>query len=651
MKNISIDIESFSDVDLASSGVYRYCESDSFEILLFAYSVDGGEVRVVDLAQEEKIPAEILYALADPSVTKWAFNSQFERVALSSYLHKYYPDILSDQFLSPYGWKCSMIWCAYMGLPMSLSGAGAVLGLEEQKLAAGKGLIKYFCVPCKPTKVNGGRVRNLPKHDREKWERFIFYNKRDVEVERAVQVKLANFSVPDTVWDEFWIDQEINDYGIAIDMELAGNAIQLDKLSRTSLMEEMRCITGLDNPNSVMQLKEWLQQQGMKAECLDKKTIVDMLPIAPPVVQKVLRIRQKLARSSVKKYQAMENFVCKDKRARGMFRFYGASRTGRFAGRGIQLQNLPQNHIPDLSEARSLVKSAQFDIMEMLYDDVPDTLSQLIRTAFIPREGCKFIVADFSAIEARVLAYLAGEQWVLDTFARGEDIYCATASRMFHCNVVKNGENGELRQKGKQATLSCGYGGGVGALIAMGALESGMIEGELQPLVDAWRKANPHIVNFWWAVDHATKEAVINRVCTSTHGIKFICRSGMLFIELPSGRKLSYVKPKIGVNKFGGESVTYEGTNGNTKKWERLETFGGKLVENITQAVARDILMFAIKNLSAYRIVAHVHDEVILECPENVSVETICQLMARTPCWAKGLQLKAEGHESKFYKK
>lgn len=649
MKSISIDLETFSDVDIGKCGVYKYCESDNFEILLFAYSVDNSDVTVIDIAQGEKIPDDVLLALADTSVTKWAFNSQFERVALSAYLHKHYPDMLKDRFLSPRNWKCSMTWCAYMGLPMSLAGAGAVLGLEQQKLTEGKELIRYFCVPCKPTKTNGGRERNRPVHDAEKWNAFKKYNKRDVEVEMAIQKKLVNFPVPDFVWEEFWLDQEINDRGIEVDMTLAGNAIELDRMTRDALMDELKTVTGLENPNSVIQLKEWLQQHGVESESLDKKAIAAMLPTAPLLVQKVLRIRQKLAKSSVKKYQAMENAVCKDSRARGMFRFYGASRTGRFSGKLVQLQNLPQNHIADLAEARDLVRSAQFDVMGMLYDDVPDTLSQLIRTAFVPRSGYKFVVADFSAIEARVLAYMAREQWVLDTFARGEDIYCATASRMFHCNVVKNGENGELRQKGKQATLSCGYGGGVGALVAMGALESGMAEDELQPLVDAWRKANPHIVNFWWEVDKAAKEAVIDKTTTSTHGIRFIYRSGMLFVELPSGRRLAYVKPMMGQNRFGSESITYEGTNGTTKKWERLETFGGKLVENITQAVARDILMFAMKNMRDYRIVAHVHDEVIIECPEDVTVDEICTKMSVSPY--AGLQLKAEGYEGKFYRK
>lgn len=649
--NISIDLETFSDVDISKGGVYRYAESDNFEILLFAYAVDGGEVVVVDMAQGEKIPENIINAITDRNITKWAFNSQFERICLSMYFKKHRPELMQGNYLEPEGWRCSMIWCAYMGLPMSLAGAGAVLGLEQQKLTEGKELIRYFCIPCKPTKVNGGRIRNLPEHDTAKWENFVRYNKRDVEVEMAIQAKLSHFPVPENIWEEFWIDQRINDRGIEVDMEFARNAIELDKNSRESLMEDVRNLTGLENPNSVIQLKEWLHGQGVEFDSLDKKAVAAILPTAPPVVQRVLRIRQKLAKSSVKKYQAMENVVCKDNRARGMFRFYGASRTGRWSGKRIQLQNLPQNHISDLAEARALVKAGSFEAVSMLYDDVPDTLSQLIRTAFVPRTGYKFVVADFSAIEARVLAYLAKEQWVLDTFAAGEDIYCATASKMFHCNVVKKGENGELRQKGKQATLSCGYGGSVGALIAMGALESGMEESELQPLVDAWRKANPHIVNFWWSVDGAAKEAVIGRTTTSTHGIRFICRSGMLFIELPSGRRLAYVKPKIGENRFGGESITYEGTNGTTKKWERLETFGGKLVENLTQATARDILMFAIRNMKDYRIVAHVHDEVIVECPEDVSVDSICQLMSKTPDWAEGLTLKAEGYEGKFYQK
>lgn len=643
--NISIDLETFSDVDISKGGVYRYTESDNFEILLFAYAVDGGEVVVVDMAQGEKIPENIINAITDRNITKWAFNSQFERICLSMYFKKHRPELMQGNYLEPEGWRCSMIWCAYMGLPMSLAGAGAVLGLEQQKLTEGKELIRYFCIPCKPTKVNGGRIRNLPEHDTAKWENFVRYNKRDVEVEMAIQAKLSHFPVPENIWEEFWVDQRINDRGIEVDMEFARNAIELDKISRESLMEEVRNLTGLENPNSVIQLKEWLHGQGLEFDSLDKKAVAAILPTAPSVVQRVLRIRQKLAKSSVKKYQAMENTVCNDSRARGMFRFYGASRTGRWSGKSIQLQNLPQNHISDLAEARALVKAGSFEAVSMLYDDVPDTLSQLIRTAFVPKTGYKFVVADFSAIEARVLAYLAKEQWVLDTFAAGEDIYCATASKMFHCNVVKNGENGELRQKGKQATLSCGYGGSVGALIAMGALESGMEENELQPLVDAWRKANPHIVNFWWSVDGAAKEAVTYRKTISKHGIRFICRSGMLFIELPSGRRLSYVKPKMGKNRFGGESITYEGINGTTKKWERLETFGGKLVENITQAVSRDILMFAMKNMKDYRIVAHVHDEVIVECPKEVGVDIICNLMTKTPDWGEGLTLRAEGYE------
>lgn len=649
--NISIDLETFSDVDISKGGVYRYAESDNFEILLFAYAVDGGEVVVVDMAQGEKIPENIINAITDRNITKWAFNSQFERICLSMYFKKHRPELMQGNYLEPEGWKCSMTWCAYMGLPMSLAGAGAVLGLEQQKLTEGKELIRYFCIPCKPTKANGNRTRNLPEHDTAKWENFVRYNKRDVEVEMAIQAKLSHFSVPENIWEEFWVDQRINDRGIEVDMEFARNAIELDKISRKALMEEVRNLTGLENPNSVIQLKEWLHGQGLEFDSLDKKAVAAILPTAPPVVQRVLRIRQKLAKSSVKKYQAMENTVCNDSRARGMFRFYGASRTGRWSGKSIQLQNLPQNHISDLAEARALVKAGSFEAVSMLYDDVPDTLSQLIRTAFVPKTGYKFVVADFSAIEARVLAYLAKEQWVLDTFAAGEDIYCATASKMFHCNVVKNGENGELRQKGKQATLSCGYGGSVGALIAMGALESGMEENELQPLVDAWRKANPHIVNFWWSVDGAAKEAVTDRKTISKHGIRFICRSGMLFIELPSGRRLSYVKPKMGKNRFGGESITYEGINGTTKKWERLETFGGKLVENITQAVSRDILMFAMKNMKDYRIVAHVHDEVIVECPKEVGVDTICNLMTKTLDWGEGLTLRAEGYEGEFYQK
>lgn len=647
---LSLDLETYSDVDLLSSGVYRYAESDNFEILLLCYSIDNKEPVVVDLAKGETIPEFILEAILNNLVTKWAFNSQFERVCLSYWIKRNYPDRLIGDYINPHNWKCSMIWSAYMGMPRSLAAVGSVLKLDEQKLTEGKELIKYFCVPCRPTKSNKGRTRNLPEHDIEKWELFKKYNKRDVEVEISIKDKFRNFPVPDEIWEEFWLDQEINDRGIEIDMELVENAIMLDTKVKESLINRMKDLTGLDNPNSVLQLKGWLKTKGIIVDSLDKKAISELITKVPGDVKKVLELRQKLAKSSVKKYQAMASSVCKDNRARGMFRFYGANRTGRFSGAIIQLQNLPQNHLPDLAEARGMVKHGDFADMEMLYDNIPDILSQLIRTAFIPRKGYKFVVADYSAIEARVLAYLAGEDWVLDTFARGDDIYCATASRMFHCNVVKHGENGELRQKGKQATLSCGYGGSVGALIAMGALESGMKEEELQPLVDAWREANPNIVSFWWGVDKASKEAVQKHYISRINGIEFSYKSGIMFIRLPSGRCLAYVRPKMGENRFGGESVTYEGI-GQDKKWTRLETFGGKLVENITQAVARDILMNAMVNMRDYRIVAHVHDELIIECPEDTNVEDLCSKMSESPEWMPDITLKAEGFETKFYKK
>ena len=650
MKDISIDLETFSDVDLGKCGVYKYAQSPNFEILLFGYAVDGGEVKVVDLVNGEKIPMEIITALSDTTVTKWAFNCQFERVCLSEYLRKYYPTECEGMYLKPQSWKCTMIWAAYMGLPLSLAGVGTVIGLEEQKLKEGKELIRYFCVPCRSTKTNGGRSRNYPEHATDKWRMFKEYNIRDVEVEMAIQERLHKYPVPEEVWQEFWLDQEINDRGILLDRDVVKNAVLFDERSKLQLMDEMKNITALENPNSVLQLREWLQKKGVISESLDKKAVRELLPVVTEEVRRVLELRKMIAKSSVKKYQAMATASCSDGRARGMFRFYGANRTGRFSGRIIQLQNLPKNDMTDLDEARELVRTGNFETMELLYDDIPDTLSQLIRTAFIPMPGYKFVVADFSAIEARVLAYLAGEQWVLDIFAQGGDIYCATASRMFHCNVVKHGENGELRQKGKQATLSCGYGGSVGALIAMGALESGMKEEELQPLVDAWREANPNIVNFWWNIDRAVKIAVKEHCSVTVKGIKIFYQSSMLFIKLPSGRQLSYVKPKMGENRFGGEAVTYEGI-GATKKWERIESYGPKFVENIVQAVSRDILIASMKRMSDYRICAHVHDELIIECPMETKVSEICEKMSRSPEWLPGIQLKAEGYDCRFYKK
>ena len=659
MKTISIDLETYSDVDLQKCGVYKYAQSDSFEILLFGYSVDGGEVVVADIAQGEVIPDEIIKALTDESVTKWAFNASFERVCLSEYLRKHYEkdfgsySILEDtvgDYLDPSSWRCSMIWSAYMGLPLSLAGVGAVLGLEEQKLTEGKDLIRYFCVPCKPTKVNGGRTRNLPVHDKAKWEMFKKYNKRDVEVEMSIQEKLAKFPVPEFVWEEYHLDQEINDRGIALDMAVVENAIIFDERSKSLLSEKMQELTGLDNPNSVQQMKGWLSENGLEMESLGKKEVAEVLNTAPEPLKTVLSLRQQLAKSSVKKYQAMENAVCKDGRARGMFQFYGANRSGRWAGRLIQLQNLPQNHISDLAEARSLVKVGDYDAMTMLYDDVPDTLSQLIRTAFVPRPGMKFIVSDFSAIEARVLSHLAGETWRADVFASGGDIYCASASQMFHVPVEKHGVNGNLRQKGKIAELALGYGGSVGALKSMGALQMGLEEEELRPLVDMWRSANPNIVKFWWEVDRAVKKAVKEKQSSKIGSISFSCRSGMLFIGLPSGRTLSYVKPRMGTNIFGSESVTYEGVGG-TKKWERIESYGPKFVENIVQAISRDILMYAIRTLSHCFICGHVHDELIIECDKRVSLDAICEQMGRTPPWIEGILLRADGYECDFYKK
>ena len=645
MKLLSIDIETYSSVNLAKSGVYRYVEAPDFEILLFSYSADGGPVQVVDLACGEKIPADILGALTDESVTKWAFNANFERICLSRFLG--FP---TGKYLESAQWRCSMVWAATMGLPLSLEGVGAVLGLEKQKLTEGKELIKYFCQPCTPTKTNGQRARNYPYHALEKWSTFKKYNARDVETEMSIQARLAKYPVPDSIWDEYHLDQEINDRGVALDMTLVQAAIAIDGRSRSELTTAMKHLTDLENPNSIQQMKQWLSENGLEVDSLGKKEIAELLKTAPSELQKVLLLRQQLAKSSIKKYQAMENAVCADGRARGMFQFYGANRTGRWAGRLIQMQNLPQNHLPDLAQARALVRCGDFDALEMLYEDMPDTLSQLIRTAFIPQDGRKFIVADFSAIEARVIAWLAGEQWRQDVFAKGGDIYCASASQMFKVPVEKHGINGHLRQKGKIAELALGYGGSVGALKAMGALDIGLTEEELPPLVDAWRQANPHIVKFWWDVDKAAMEAVRYKHTNSTHGISFSCQSGMLFITLPSGRRLAYVKPRIGENKFGGSCITYEGIGG-TKKWERIDSYGPKFVENIVQATSRDILMFAMRTLRRCDIVMHIHDELVIEADHRMSLSAVCEQMSRTPPWAKGLLLRADGYETDFYKK
>lgn len=641
MQHLSIDIETYSSVNLQKAGVYKYAESPDFDILLFGYSVDGGAVKVIDLACGEKIPAEIVDALSDESVTKWAFNAQFERVCLSNYL---------ETWFSPDSWHCTMVWSATLGLPLSLEGVGAVLGLEKQKLTEGKNLIKYFCVPCAPTKTNGGRTRNLPQHDMEKWEQFKAYNLRDVETEMSIQKKLSRFPVTDFIWDEYHLDQEINDRGIGLDMTLVEQAIAIDSISRKNLTQQIQNLTDLDNPNSVAQMKGWLSDNGLEMDTLGKKAVAETLKTAPKHLADVLSLRQQLAKSSVKKYTAMQTAVCKDSRARGMFQYYGANRTGRFAGRIIQLQNLPQNHMSDLADARALVRSGNYDALELLYDDIPDTLSQLIRTAFVPQDGRKFIVADFSAIEARVLAWLAGEKWRMQVFADGKDIYCSSASQMFGVPVEKHGINGHLRQKGKIAELALGYGGSVGALKSMGALEMGLTEEELQPLVNAWRNANPMITALWWDIDRAVKTTVREHIPTEVAGLKFTYESGFLFMKLPSGRRLAYVKPRMGINQFGSESVTYEGV-GATKKWERLESYGPKFCENAIQAIARDILMHAMQTLRNCSIVAHVHDELIIEADRRMSLSAVCEQMGRTPPWAKGLLLRADGYECDFYKK
>ena len=656
---LSIDVETFSNVDLKKCGVYKYAESPDFEILLFGVSVDGGEATVYDLASGDTVPEEIIQALADDSVIKWAYNASFERVCLSVWLRRNYPQYFSSysieedtvrNYLDPSSWRCSLVWGAYMGLPLSLEGIGKVLKLENQKMTEGKALIRYFCVPCKPTKANGSRTRNLPKHDPVKWSTFIAYNKRDVETEMAIQQKLSKFPVPDFLWEEYHLDQEINDRGIQLDMVLVEQAIAIDERSREELSAKMRQLTALENPNSVQQMKEWLTKHGLEVDSLDKKAVKELLKTAPPELAEVLELRRQLAKSSVKKYQAMQNAVCADGRARGMFQFYGANRSGRWAGRLIQLQNLPQNHMAHLEDARSLVRSGDYALLSALYDSVPEVLSELIRTAFVPRDGYKFIVSDFSAIEARVLSFLAGESWRLKVFAENGDIYCASASAMFHVPVEKHGQNAHLRQKGKIAELALGYGGSVGALKSMGALEMGLAEEELQPLVDAWRTSNPNIVQLWWDVDNAVKTTVRQRLDTETHGIRFRYRSGMLFIVLPSGRQLCYVKPKMGTNKFGGESVTYEGI-GSTKKWERIESYGPKFTENVVQAISRDILMYAMRTLSHCFIVGHVHDELIIECGMDVSLDAVCDQMGRMPPWIEGLNLRADGYETMFYKK
>ncbi|HFH9952941.1 TPA: DNA polymerase [Streptococcus suis] len=648
IKEISIDIETYCDIDLRKSGVYRYAEDDSFELLLFAVSVNNRPVTVYDLTKE-KLPQDILEALVDDSVIKWAFNASFERICLSNWLKKHHPDLLSDGFLSPVSWRCSMIWSAYLGLPLSLEGVGTVLKLKDKKMREGADLIRYFCVPCKPTKINGGRTRNLAHHAPDKWTTFNDYNIRDVEVELAIKERLKNFPVPDFVWDEYHQDQIINDRGIGIDVDFVKAAIKIDGESKAKIQTELKALTGLENPNSVLQMISWLREHGVTTDSLDKKAVKELLKTVDDKTAKVLKLRQQAAKSSVSKYQAMMNCVCKDGRARGMFQFYGANRTGRWAGRLVQIQNLPQNHLPDLEEARELFRTGDLEATELLYD-TQDTLSQLIRTAFVPSKGKKFIVCDFSAIEARVLSHLAGERWRSKVFEQGKDIYCMSASQMFGVPVKKHGQNSELRQKGKIAELACGYGGSVGALKAMGALDMGLTEEELQPLVNSWRQANPNIVLFWWDVDKAVKIAVKELLPTSTQNIQFEVKSGIMFITLPSGRKLAYIKPRIGENQFGGESVTYEGT-GTAKRWERLESYGPKFVENIVQAISRDILAYSLEQLKEFKIVGHVHDEVIIECPMEQKLAEVASLMGIAPDWMSDINLRADGYECFFYQK
>ena len=659
MWNLSLDLETKSSVDITKCGAYKYAESPDFEILLFGVSVDYGPITVYDLACGDTVPEEIIAALSNERVTKWAYNASFERVCLSVWLRRYYPQCFKSysvpgdpvqDYLDPTSWKCTMVWAAYNGLPLGLENVGAVLGFEKQKLKEGKDLIKYFCCPCKPTKKNGGRTWNLPHHDPEKWELFKKYNERDVQVEMQIQERLKNYPVPNSVWDEYHLDQEINDRGIMIDQDMVAEAIRIDELSRTDLIARMQRKTGLENPNSVVQMKNYLTEKGMEIDSLGKKEVADMIKTAPDDLAEVLSLRLQLAKSSVRKYQAMQNAVCADGRCHGMFQFYGANRSGRWAGRLIQLQNLYRNSMPDLEQARELVRSGDYEMLSILYDDIPEVLAQLIRTAFIPRPGYKYIVSDFSAIEARVLSHLAGEKWRVDVFHNGRDIYCESASRMFGVPVEKHGINGHLRQKGKIAELALGYGGSVGALKAMGALDMGLTEDELQPLVTMWRESNMNIVAYWWAVDNAVKNVIKTRVSQRVGLVCFEFHSGMLFITLPSGRRLAYVKPQIGENRFGGESVTYMGID-STKHWSRIESYGPKFVENIVQAVSRDILAYAMKTLRFCQIVGHVHDELIIECSPEVSLDAVCEKMGRTPSWLPGIELRADGYECNFYQK
>lgn len=668
IKTLSLDLETYSDVDLAKAGVYKYAESPNFEILLLGVAINNGPVEVYDLASGESVPDDLITAIASDDVIKWSFNASFERICLSSWLLRHYPKYLDNSdngftpcrysipedsvsnYLNPLSWRCSMVLSAYNGLPQSLEQVGAVLGFDRQKLKEGKDLIRYFCVPCRATKSNGGRTRNLPEHAPDKWELFKKYNRRDVEVEMQIHERLKNYPVPDLVWEEYHLSEEINDRGIRIDRQLVDNAIRISEITQEKLSEMMKEKTGLENPNSVVQLKSWLSEQGVEMDSLGKKDVEKILPEAPEHVAEVLRLRQQSSKSSIKKYVAMNTAACDDDRCRGMFRFYGASRTGRFAGRIVQLQNLYRNSMPDLAEARELVRQGDYDTLEMLYDNIPDVLSQLIRTSFISRPGYKYVVSDFSAIEARVLSFLAGEKWRMDVFASNGDIYCESASHMFGVPVVKHGVNGHLRQKGKIAELALGYGGSVGALKAMGALDMGLSEDELPGLVESWRSSNPHITQYWWDIDSAAKTAIKEHTSAKVGPVTFRWKGGMLFAELPSGRRLSYVKPRIGENQFGGESITYMG-NDSTKHWSRIESYGPKIVENLVQAISRDILCYSMRTLSHCFIVGHVHDELIIECSPDVDYHVICKQMGRTPPWIPGLLLRADGYECSFYQK
>ena len=635
MRILDIDIETTATVDLVKCGVYKYAESADFAVTLFGYSVDDGPVHVIDLANGEHIPKDVLAALTDDAVLKYAHNCAFERVCLSRYL-----GLPSGTYLSPVSWRCTMVWASYLGLPQSLKDVGTVLGLSRQKLEEGKELIKYFCTG-----------KHTPQDDPVRWAQFKRYNKRDVETEMEIRERLAAVRVPETVWQEFIRSEYINDTGVRVDLPFVRKAIELDEQIRGELTDALRKITDLDNPNSVPQMKQWLADNGLETDTLGKKAVEEMLKTATPELREVLTLRQQLAKSSVKKYTAMEKAACADGRVRGMFRFYGAH-TGRFSSKILNLQNLAQNHLEDLDSAKALVLRGTLEDVKAVYPNVPDTLSQLLRTAFIPDPGKLLYVADFSAIEARVIAWLAGEQWLVKAFADGQDIYCETASRMFHVPVEKHGINKELRQKGKQCVLGCSYGGSVGALKAMGALEMGLAEEELRPLVDAWRSANPHIVRLWSDFERVCKAVIREKNADIVHGIRFSYQSGILFVTLPSGRRLAYPKPRIGLNRFGGDSIIYEGI-GSTKKWEAIETFGGKLTENIVQAVARDILCEAMRRLSeaGCRIVIHIHDEVVIEAPGSLSLDTVCETMAVTPAWAEGLLLRAVGYTCESYRK